>query len=222
VRPVAQREEPVPGESPDGRIHSPPGPGTPARRTGPAWAGIVIDQESNPDPRRILGRLLRRSECFDLAIGRVRLASIDFSVQDLHRVERCRVLVGGFDNHALLGAVGAAAAVPAHARNLTCLKEIIATGRLQLRSAGLWRWDPDFCLASGAGLRHWFQAGSAALVGCMGLSGPVACTMPRLACLVAGARSTDLLRNHFDRLWTVGHDILDVVAAALDAAPPRP
>jgi hypothetical protein len=185
-----------------------------------APAGVIVAEASSPDPRRVLGRLLRRSTCFDLAIGRVRLASIDFSVRDLLPVERCRVIVGGFDNRALLGAVGAAAAVPAHARNLRSLKKIIATGRLQLRSAGLWRWEPDFCLASGAGLRPWFPAGTAAMVGCLGLSGPLACTIPRFACLVGGTPSTDVIRGSFDRLWVAGHDILDVVAAALDAVPP--
>jgi len=196
-------------------VRDPRRPADSSRRS----TGVVIDEESNPDPRRILGRLLRRSSRFDLAIGRVRLASIDFTADDLRPVERCRVLVGGFDNRALLGAVGAASAVPAHSRNLRSLRVIIATGRLQLRSAGLWRWDPDFCLAAGAGLRGWFPAGTAGMVGCLGLSGPVACSIPRLACLVAGTRSTGLLQNSFERLWSVGHDILDVVAAAIDAVP---
>ena len=181
---------------------------------------VLIDEASNPDPRRVLGRLLRRSARFDLAIGRVRLASIDFTTDDLRLVANCRVMVGGFDNRALLDAVGAAADVPSHARNLRALREIIATGRLQLRSPGLWRWDPDFCLADGPGLCHWFPGGSAAMVGWLGLNGPIVCSIPRTACLLACRRSTQRLRDSFERLWTLGHDILDVVAAALDAVPP--
>jgi len=186
----------------------------------PNRPAVVIDEASTPDPRRVLGRLLRRSGHFDLAIARVRLASIDFTAEDLREIEQCRVLVGGFDNRALLGAVAAAADVPAHARNLGRLREIIATGRLRLRSPGLWRWDPDFCLAHGPALEPWFPAGKAALIGWLGLSGPIACSIPRMACLIACAASARRLQAGFDRLWAQGYDILDVVAGALDALPP--
>lgn len=185
-------------------------------------AGALIDEASNPDPRRVLGRLLRRSARFDLAVSRIRLASIDFTAQDLGRVEACRVIVGGFDNRALVGAVGAAADVPSHARNLRALRQIIRTGRLELRSPGLWRWDPDFCLAEGPDLATWFPGGAAAMVGWLGLSGPIVCSIPRTACLVAGHRSTRRLKAGFERLWNLGHDILGVVSVALDAAPMPP
>jgi hypothetical protein len=180
-----------------------------------APVGVVVVERGTPDPRRVLGRLLERSRTFDLAVSGIRLASLVFRPRDIAATERCRVLIGGFDNHALLDAAFAAAAVPEHATNLRVLRDILASGRVEIRSAGVWRWNPDFCVAEGDRLRAWFPSGSAGLVGYMGLGAAPLYVAPRLACLVSGHRSMMSLRGRFDELWNVGHDVRDVVVEAL-------
>lgn len=196
-------------------------PGTGAVTTRRAGRGLVLDERSRPDAKAVLGCLLSRAEVADLAVGRIRLAAIDFRERDLATLRKCRVVIGRLDVHALLDAIDTAAHVPALATNVGVLRAFIATGRLELRSAGARRWSPDFCIVSGPRLGPWFDAGAAALVGHVGLGSAGTTAGPRLTSIMAGRDSLAAVASSFERLWATGHDVLDVVADTLARLPMR-
>jgi hypothetical protein len=152
----------------------------------------------------------------DLAIDGIRLAAFDFQRKDLQRLERGRVVIGGFDNQSLQGAVDTASGVPVHVSNLLVLRELLASGRLEVRSGGPRRWSPDFCVARGPALTRWFEGGAVALVGYLGLGADHPFIGPRLTCVVAGAGPLSVVSEAFGRLWSGGHDILGVVVDGLE------
>lgn len=187
------------------------------RRAGP---GIVLVEGTPPDARSALGLVVSRSETIDLAVDGIRLVSIDFGADDLAAVRECRVVLGGFANHAMSDAAAAAASDPSHARHLRVLHAFLAGGRVGVRSAGARHWAPDFCLARGPGLERWFEGGTVALVGYLGLGANHPYVGPRLTCIISGPGPVAAVALAFERLWSGGHDILDVVIEALTAAQP--
>lgn len=176
---------------------------------------VILDDTSEPGARVALGRLLARSSAADFAIDRVRLAAIDFQDRDLAGIDPCRVMLGRLDVHALIDAVDSASRAPAAAANIAVLRRFMASGRLQLRSAGARRWRPDFCILRGVGLQAVTRGGAVSLVGHLGIGAP-ADRGPNLTCVVAGADGIGRAAAAFERLWTDGHDVLDVVAETLD------
>jgi hypothetical protein len=181
-------------------------------RTGRA---VLLDDRSRPGARAALGGLLARSASADIAVDRVRLAAIDFRDRDLAGLRQCRVVLGNLDVHALIDAAEAAARAPAIAANVAVLRRFIATGRLQLRSGGARRWRPDFCVLHGDGLRPVARSGAISFIGHLGI-GAAADRGPNLTCVLAGEDATRRAGDAFDRLWSDGHDVLDVVAETLD------
>lgn len=188
--------------------------------TGPAMGPrtgrvAILDDGCGTGARVALGRLLRLSTSADFAVSRLRLAAIDFHEDDLVDLEQCRVILGHLDVHSLIDAAEAASRVPAAAANVAVLRRFIGSGRLNLRSGGASRWRPDFCLMRGDGLRTRTGAREVALVGHLGI-GSGAARGPNLTCVVAGTDAVRRASGAFDRLWTHGHDVLDVVAETLD------
>jgi len=183
----------------------------PPRLAGP---GVVIGQDSAPDARTVLRLIISRAQSVSLAIDGIRLAAIDFAEDDLSVVQRCRVVLGRFDNVALLGAVETAANTPGHASHIGVLRGFLMSGRAEIRSAGARRWSPDFCVARGPALARWFDGGAVALVGYLGLGAINPHTGPRLTCVISGSGPVATVARNFEQLWGAGHDILGVVGEA--------
>jgi hypothetical protein len=176
---------------------------------------IVLDGRTGPAARAALGGLLARSNTAEIAVGRVRLAAIDFRDSDLACLEHCRVILGQLDINALVDAVESAARSPAAAANVAVLQRFIATGRLELRSGGASRWRPDFCVLRGDDLGRFSRERQLALVGHLGI-GTAADRGPNLTCVLAGEEACRIAAGAFERLWADAHDVLDVVAETLD------
>lgn len=186
-------------------------PPSPVRRISRA---VLLDGRSAPSARTALGRLLSRSTEADFAINRVRLAAIDFRESDLARLASCRVVLGRLDVNALIDAAEATSRVATAAANVAVLRRFIAGGRLRIRSAGAHRWDPDFCLLRGDGLRLMSPERRLAIVGHLGIG--TQAEHSGLTCVLAGADAGERATEAFEKLWEVGHDVLDVVAETLD------
>jgi len=182
-----------------------------------ASRAFLLDDVSVPDGRRAFRGLLRHATSADIAVARMRLAAIDFREPELAGLECCRVVLGQFDVHALVDAVEAASGAPTAAANLGVLQRFMASGRLEIRSAGARRWRPDFCVLRGARLRQIGAPDAATLVGHLGIGGigDGSGGGPSLTCVLAGKDATDRAGAAFERLWTAGHDVLDVVADTL-------
>jgi hypothetical protein len=176
---------------------------------------VVIGEDTTPGARTVLRLIISRAQSVSLAIDGIRLAAIDFAADDLSAVQRCRVVLGRFDNIALQGAVESASNAPDHAGHLDVLRGFLMSGRAEIRSAGARRWNPDFCVARGPALARWFDGGAVALIGHLGLGAVNPHTGPRLTCVISGSGPVATVARSFEQLWNGGHDILAVVAEAL-------
>ena len=162
--------------------------------------------------RRTVRRLLARSARADLAIRRLRLAALRFEGGDLDRV-RVRLLVGRLDVDTVAGAPGTAVFGDRRKAELERLREVVRAGRVQVRTAGLMRWDPDFSVfrqLSAAG------GGSVVLVGSHRFDVPDPGPVRPLCAALRSERRAAAARERFEGLWAGGYDVGPVVEDLLD------
>lgn len=169
---------------------------------------ILFDGVSEPSLRDYLGRSLATATHASFALRRVRLARVDFMPDELRDVGSCRVLLGRLDADTL--ASPGVAPTAASARTAALL-DMAASGRLEIRSAPLLAWDPDFAILRRADR-------DALLFGSI----QFASTLPRraidevaLACVVHDADAVRLAAARFEELWQRAHDTLEAVTDAL-------
>src|SRR4051812_43114754 len=112
-------------------------------------SALLLDEQSHPPLRMLIGKALREAESADFAIGHVRLCAIDLSDQELSRVRMCRLLIDRLDVEMLSDAADIAASGNGLALNLERLLVFARSGRLQLRSAVTPSWSPDFSIFTG-------------------------------------------------------------------------
>lgn len=166
---------------------------------------IFFDGRGSPSLRGYLGRTLAESTSAAFAIRRIRLARLDLLPEELRRVGRCRVLLGRLDADTLADT----GASPASARTAALL-DMAASGRLEVKSAGLLAWDPDFSiLGTGA------PEADVVIFGCHQFVPQQPVEGLAMACAI---RHPDVVRAvavHFEELWERGHDALEAVTDAL-------
>lgn len=170
----------------------------------------LLDERARPPLRERIGRLLAGAEETAFALARVRLAVLDLGDDELDSLRRCRVLLGHMDASTLLDAPGSAnprAPAPALGR----LLRFAASGRLEVRSAGVAAWTPDFGVV---------QRGSEAtgLLGAIQFGNPELLTGPTFTAITADPEATTLLRLRFDQLWSRSHDVLPAIRQVLERA----
>ena len=167
----------------------------------------LLDEHSEPPLRGTIGRLLRASHTADVALSRIRLAALDLTPEEMRGPRRCRVLLGQLDASSLHDRPGGATRDgPA----IGALLDWLASGRLEVRSAGIGGWNPDFSLyETGRGRRtallgaHYFvDAGLAA--------GPL------FTFVVEEPTPCDLLARRFEEVWARAHDVAPAIAEVLE------
>lgn len=164
--------------------------------------------------RTLIGRLLVDATRADIALARVRLAALDLTAPEVRSGARCRVLLGALDASVLLDAANdASSGTPNETAvvrpGLRHLAEWLASDRLEVRSAGIGAWKPDFSVYED-------RAGtSTSLVGAHYFGSPQLAVGPSVTVVTTDASAARLLRGRFDELWGRAHDvapaILDVV-----------
>ena len=102
---------------------------------------VLLDEREPVSVRRRIGELLGGAIEARFAVSRIRLAALDLTAEEVSDVERCRVLLGHLDAGTLLDGVGEALGAAAR---LAVLLDWIRSGRLEVRSAGVGSWTPDF------------------------------------------------------------------------------
>jgi hypothetical protein len=160
--------------------------------------------------RRTVRRLLARSARTDLAIGRLRLAALRFQGGDLERV-RVRLLVGRLDVDTVAGAPGTAVFGVRRKAELERLREVVRAGRVQVRTAGMVRWDPDFSV-----FRQARGGGGVVLVGSHRFDVPDPGPVRTLCAALRGGRRVAAARDRFEGLWAGGYEVAPVVEDMLD------
>jgi hypothetical protein len=101
---------------------------------------VLLHETSDPPLREVIGRLLGAATRADIAVANMRLGMLDLHAGELARVTHCRVLLGRLDAQSLAGTTAAAAT----AASLDRLLEFVMSERVEIRSAGMGAWLPDF------------------------------------------------------------------------------
>ena len=124
----------------------------------------LVDERSPTPFRTLFGHLLRQSTHMDTALLRVRLSGVDLSEGEVGGLQRLRLLVAEVNAQTLEEEAFALLMDPEKRQNLTRVLGLLQSGRMELRSAPLTGWSPDFSVFS-AGSRplgvivglHWAQ-----------------------------------------------------------------
>ena len=161
---------------------------------------VLLDERSAPNFRVAFGKLLSQSSSVEVAILRIRLAAVDLSGRELETVKRFRVLVAEANAQTVEEETYALTMDPLKRENLSRVLGLLRSGILEIRSAPLGGWSPDFSVFSGdcgpqsllIGL-HWFHR-------------PFPHRGPAWAVRL-GAEEARRAQARFGGLWKEAHDI---------------
>jgi len=125
---------------------------------------VLVDERGRPDFRDVFGALARRSVDIATAVRRVRLSTLDLDEAELDRTESLRVLVTELNALTLGSEARLIQADARRAPRVSLFRSLLEDGRLEVRSAPLGGWAPDFSVFSTADGplavligQHWFE-----------------------------------------------------------------
>jgi hypothetical protein len=174
---------------------------------------LLLDERARPTLRQRVGELLSSADEAAFAVARIRLGVLDLSDREVGGIRRCRVLLGQLDAATLLDAAeeskpggprGAGAA-------LAGLLRFAVSGRLEVRSAGLAAWSPDFGVVDG-------RPGRIGLLGSIQFGSPELIIGPAFTAVSADAAITGRLLERFNEMWDASHDVLPAIREVLERA----
>jgi hypothetical protein len=163
---------------------------------------IVLTEAGEPSLRYVIGALLARAHSADFAIANIRLAHVDIGAADIENV-RMRILLGRFE--------AMSTGDSALAERMEGLAALIRAGVVQVRSAGVGTWLPDFSIYR---LETHANPRVACLVGAHYFGAPP-CSGPALTSVHTDALSVGTVTARFNELWEMGHDVGPVIAHAM-------
>lgn len=172
-----------------------------------AWS--LMDERSRPTLRARLGQRLVGADSADFAVARIRLAALDLTEREIAGTARWRVLLGELDAAMLLDASEGAIGPPAG--TLARLRRLAGSGRLEVRSAGLGSWTPDFAILRGGG-HHVCVAGA------IYFGQPRLVVGPSLTLLTRHRATVRQVAARFEELWERSHDVLPAIVEVLERA----
>lgn len=167
----------------------------------------LIDDTSRPTLRERIGGVLSTCTCADIAVAHIRLAALDLAEHEIRNVRRCRILIGRLDARAL---TDFGHADPGMDERLRTLLSFLESSRVEVRSAGLGAWSPDFSIYRGLP-----DGGSACLVGAHYFREPPSLTGPSFTAFMLDARAVAVAHARFETLWRRSHDVLEPVVSAV-------
>ncbi|MEX2530242.1 MAG: hypothetical protein WD960_05655 [Gemmatimonadota bacterium] len=200
-------------------MKSPPSPGPAPPPTAPRESPVLLDEWSRPDFRDVYGKLAEASTRFDVAIRKVRLSGISLARTELEGPARIRLLLAEINVLTLSAEAESMAAVDDGRLRLRLIRGLLSEGVLQLRSAPLGGWDPDFSV-------FWRDdEGPVVIIGPHWFARPYPHRGPALASLHRG-RAAARVGRRFEGLWTDAHPVEQavrrVMEEALERVPPPP
>ncbi|MFO8175873.1 MAG: hypothetical protein R6T96_16435 [Longimicrobiales bacterium] len=174
----------------------------------------LLDERGPRSFRWAFSHLLLQSTGLDTAMHRIRLSGVDLSAREVQNVSRMRILVADINARTLEEeAFGLLMDREKHA-NLVRILTLLREGRMELRSAPLAGWSPDFSVFSGPdgplglilGL-HWIQR-------------PFPHRGPAWAAIF-GPEEAGMAGRRFQGLWSGAHEIGPAVRRLLERASSR-
>jgi|SRR5690606_30277965 len=177
----------------------------------PPMQALLFDERSRPDFRQVFGTLAERADDIAAAVTRVRLTTVDLTGDELRGVARFRVLVTELNALRLDGEVRGMDSDPRRAVNVALLRDMLESGRMEVRSAPLGGWSPDFTVFGAAGTPfavmcgfHWFER-------------PYPHRGPALTAVHFGDGARLAAKRH-EELWRSAHDVGPAVWSILARA----
>lgn len=171
----------------------------------------LFDERAWPDFRETYGRLLHASERLDVALTHIRLSTLDLGGAELGRVRDIRLLLAEV-SAAQLDAEAHAVMLRSDKREtLRSLTARLAAGAIQVRSAPLGGWSPDFSIFRGP------DGPLAVLLGFHWFERPFPHRGPAFASL-HGSVPANAALTRFEEAWERGHDIGPAVLGILERA----
>lgn len=171
---------------------------------------VIIPGTGSADLLQMTMReLIAGSRDVAFAIERVRLPALHMVADILPTLERCRMTLARLDAHSLdAGGRGDAE----HRHSLERLLEFARSGRLEIRSAGAIRWEPDFSLFH----MNDPACGTFCLFGAHYLAPPHAGIDWPLTCVISRRSAVRRAVQHYESLWAAAHDALGAVTDTLE------
>lgn len=183
----------------------------PGLMASPAY---LMDERGRPDFRDVFGALARRSLEILTAVTRVRLSTVDLTLEEVERVQSFRVLIAEVSALHLDTEARSLLQIPRRAPNVRLLTSLLESGRLQVRSAPLGGWSPDFSVFAAAG------GPSAVVTGYHAFERPYPHRGPALVAIHGGEAARLAAKRHRE-LWDGAHDIGPVLWSLLARAERR-
>ncbi len=171
----------------------------------------LLDERSLPDLRDHYLRHLGQAREVAVALSRVRLAGLHVDAALLKVPRRIRVLVMEVSGLTLAMEAERLAEDRLGRERIATLAELARTRRLEIRSAPLGGWAPDFSIFSGP------EGAEVVIVGLHWLDRPYPHRGPALASL-HGREAAGQVLGRFEELWREAHDVGDAIARTLASA----
>jgi hypothetical protein len=163
-------------------------------------SGALFDERGRPDFRDVFGVLAAGSTDIATAVTRVRLSTVDLTGREMGGVEHFRVLVAEMSALRLDVEARSLEADPKRAPNAELLREMLESGRLEVRSSPLAGWTPDFSVFSGPG------GPTSVLIGLHWFERPYPHRGPALGAVFTEDAARMAARRH-DEIWERAHDV---------------
>lgn len=170
---------------------------------------VLLDEASTPPVRTVLTRLLASADEADFAVSRVRLAAIDLDSAEAASIGRCRFLLGRLEAEGLseLNAGNGTG-------HLMALHTLLLSGRIEIRSAGMLAWVPDFSVFRG--VRSPTSPATVAVLGAHYFRDAPVPDGPSLTCIIAERQGVEVLSRRFQSLWDAAHDVQAAVLHTIE------
>ncbi|MEM7417414.1 MAG: hypothetical protein AAF389_18120 [Gemmatimonadota bacterium] len=175
----------------------------------------LFDERSRPNFSDRFRELARTSSDIATAITRVRLTTLDLTAADFEKLEHYRVLVAELNALTLDSEARLISADVRRAPRVDLFRELIESGRLEVRAAPLGGWSPDFTVFSEDG------GPRAVLVGYHWLEHPFPLRGPALAA-IHGTHAAERAALRHAELWAQAHDVGPALWSILSKARARP
>ena len=171
----------------------------------------LFDERGRPDFRDVFGTLARTALEIATAVTRVRLSTVDLTRAEVSQLRSFRVLVTEMNALRLDAEARGLQADPRRAPNAELLRELLESGRLEIRSSPLAGWSPDFSV-------FYSEAGpSTVLTGTHWFERPYPHRGPAFGAVHAGDAARLAAKRHRD-VWERAHDVGPAVWSILSKA----
>ena len=177
----------------------------------PALGPRLLDERASTPFRSLFGDLLKRSTHLDTAMLRIRLSGVDLSEGEVSGLHRLRLLVAEINAQTLEEEAYALLTDPERKENLTRVLDLLQSGRMELRSAPLAGWSPDFSVFAGS------EGPTGVILGLHWIQRPFPHRGPAWAAAFGPAEAR-VAQARFQEVWEEAHEIGPAICRLLERA----